>query len=240
MHENRSFLVLGVISLVMILSMCSAFFRLNLPVQPHYDLEIPIIIDQTAPDVKVNSPSTSGSQAKKFHFIFNSDCSRGTGFHYVSFMTFYSFLTMYPEDSGHTLTELYSCDNPRYIVPPWHRPGILPSHCKLATVKPFHSYNATMASHGYLPYNKPVGLAQLLSGDWKDKDDDDVIVIIDPDFYFLKPLSPLFLNIDKNEIINGYYGVGAWNNRKDEEHPNLASVVDLICPGCKVCESNKI
>lgn len=50
-------------------------------------------------------------------------------------------------------------------------------------------------------------------GEWKNKADDDVVVIIDPDFYFLKPLSRLFLNVAEDEVINGFYSIGAWHAR---------------------------
>jgi hypothetical protein len=146
---------------------------------------------------------------KGFHFVFNIDCnSHRNTFHYMSFTLFYSFISMYGEDSGNTMTELISCKDLTF-KPVWE--SKLPSHCHTIVVPDFHFFKPNMEPrHEYLPYNKPSALIQLLDGPWKDKDDDSVIVIIDPDFIFLRPLSPLFLYVADDEVINGFYLISNW------------------------------
>jgi hypothetical protein len=126
--------------------MYASFIQLGLPAQPHLRLEVPIVSAAVgmsvpfeaqqhgdhAPTAPVTDEPNPASTKRGFHFVFNSDCSRGTGWHYVSFITFYSFLQMYPDpSSGHTMTELYSCSKPKYLLPPWHAKGLLPEHCKV-------------------------------------------------------------------------------------------------------------
>lgn len=235
--SSPSSLLLGLscLTLLFVLAMYSSFFQLGLEVQPRIHLDVPIIPASNnikRSDSIYEDAAPSGAK-KGYHFVFNSDCSRPTGWHYVSFIAFYSFLTMYPDpDAGHTLTELYSCSKKEYLQPPWHTPGVLPPHCKLALVKPFNDLNSSMAQHGYLPYNKPLGLAQLLAGDWAALPDTDIVVVIDPDFYFLKPLSPLFLHIKPDVMINGYYAVGSWPFRGDKNGP-LRNTLRKLCPRCE-------
>jgi hypothetical protein len=46
-----------------------------------------------------------------FHFVFNVDCRSGQ-YRTMAFTLIYSFLSMYLEDSGSTITELIRCDLP--------------------------------------------------------------------------------------------------------------------------------
>ena len=59
------------------------------------------------PPVKVTEQQQQQKQAKKgFHYLFSVDCAthKATKYNYLSFMLFHSFIILYDEDSGHTLT----------------------------------------------------------------------------------------------------------------------------------------
>lgn len=162
---------------------------------------------------------------KGYHFVFNLDCHthRATRYNYLSFMLFHSFIMMYDEDSGSTMTELISCPNISY-KPPWH--GKLPKHCHTATVLDYESLDADLKGKSYTPYNKPYGIDQLIKGEWANRDENDVIAIIDPDFLVVKPLPRFWLDtLEKNEIIGGYYQVGSWNK-------NSKIGGNEVCPHC--------
>jgi hypothetical protein len=145
-----------------------------------------------------------------------------------SFLLISSYLLYYDQYSGSTLTELVSCSNASYR-PPWF--GKLPPHVHSITVEDFQS-RPELRPHGkespYWPYNKPLALQQWIASGRCPDADGDYIVVIDPDFMFLRPLSAEFMNITENQIISAFYAIGGWWKYR---------VIGAICAQSPVCSS---
>jgi hypothetical protein len=73
------------------------------PPSHHATIPPPVNVTESKP------PSQQQQQInrkKGFHYLFSVDCAthKATKYNYLSFMLFHTFISLYDEDSGHTLT----------------------------------------------------------------------------------------------------------------------------------------
>ena len=168
--------------------------------------------DCTSPNSLVSQKISEKNQTQitrkpGYHFVFNIDCYNYKQ-NWQSFMLFYTFLLYYDEFSGSTLTELVSCKNLSYVSP-WKEK--LPSHVFTQTVADFQILRPDIVKESpYWPYNKPLALKQWLDSG-KAPDENAFVVVIDPDFMFLRPLSREFQNITVDQIVANHYDLGDWS-----------------------------
>jgi hypothetical protein len=140
----------------------------------------------------------------RFHFVFNDDCHWKQ--QWPSFLLIWSFLSFYNIDSGSTLTQVTSCADAQF-KPSWH--GHMPSHVKSFVAKPYNELYPKIEA--YSPFNKPLSLEQWLKSAQAPADDD-VVVVIDPDFLFLRPLDITFANVSESTIYASWYALGDWHD----------------------------
>lgn len=167
---------------------------------------------------KIENKISGDDESDKFHFVFSSSCEPYQ--HWQSQLLAESFARV--QQRGR-LTRIVSGCSDEQLADLLTRHGADSSptmstpRVELHITKSF-SLNPTpdaSATDDYAPYNKPFGIRDWLRNSNPPVKKDAIIVILDPDFSFLKPFS-----IDTNARVTSAQGV---NSKKYAEH---AEVVD--------------